>query len=243
MSEKLAGLERSDAMPPDAARVELFEPPMCCSTGLCGPTIDQTLLDLNEMVLTLKAEGVGVERYQMTTNSNAFLANSEVMRFVREQGSAALPITTVRGKVVKVGAYPSLSELRIALKAQLSVTRSEEDHNPSTAKRAPSLFTQAVAELVAIGAAIAANCEPCFKYHYDQARKLGVSREEMLAAVRVGQSVKEAPARSVLVLAERYLSPEAAPGASETTQAATGVSGGCCEPATSATPGSGTKCC
>ncbi len=44
---------------------------------------------------------------------------------------------------------------------------------------APSIFTAQVAELVAIGAAIASNCEPCFKYHYDQARKLGVSDLDM----------------------------------------------------------------
>ena len=39
------------------ADVEIFDPPMCCPTGMCGPTIDQTLLDLNEMVLALQAQG------------------------------------------------------------------------------------------------------------------------------------------------------------------------------------------
>ena len=38
-----------------AADVELFDPPMCCPTGMCGPTIDQTLLDVNEMMLTLQS--------------------------------------------------------------------------------------------------------------------------------------------------------------------------------------------
>jgi len=107
MKERLAGNERAETMPPAGATVEIFDPPMCCSTGLCGPTVDQALLDLNEMILTLKAEGVGVERYQMSTNPNAFLANADVMRLVREQEMAVLPITAVRGKVVKIGAYPS----------------------------------------------------------------------------------------------------------------------------------------
>jgi AhpD family alkylhydroperoxidase len=70
---------------------------------------------------------------------------------------------------------------------------------------APSIFTVQVAELVAIGAAIAANCEPCFKYHYDQARKLGVSDRDMRYAVDLAQKVKEPPARAMLNLAERYL--------------------------------------
>ena len=69
----------------------------------------------------------------------------------------------------------------------------------------PCIYTAAVAELVAIGAAIAANCEPCFKYHFQQAGKLGVSREDMMRAVKTAQSVKEAPAKAMLQLADRYL--------------------------------------
>ncbi len=74
----------------------------------------------------------------------------------------------------------------------------------------PSIFTEQVAELVAIGAAIACNCEPCFKYHYDQARKLGVSELDMRYAVDLAQKVKDTPARAMLNLAERYLGPATA---------------------------------
>ena len=77
-----------------------------------------------------------------------------------------------------------------------------------------SIYSDQVRELVALGAAVAANCEPCFKYHYDQARKLGVRDEDMLAAVRTAQQVKQAPARAMLELAGRLLGapllPEAA---------------------------------
>jgi len=95
--------------------VELFDPPMCCSTGLCGPTLDQMLLDVNEMILALKAAGISVERYQMSTNPNAFLSNDDVMRLVREQKMAALPITVVHGRVVKAGSYPTHDEIKQAL--------------------------------------------------------------------------------------------------------------------------------
>ena len=97
------------------ATVELFDPPMCCPTGLCGPTLDQTLLDVNEMILTLKAEDVSIERYQITSHPQAFLNNPDVMRLVREKQMAALPIAVVRGRVLKVGAYPTLAEVRAAL--------------------------------------------------------------------------------------------------------------------------------
>jgi len=90
-----------------SADVEFFDAPMCCSSGLCGPTVDQTLLDVNEMVLELKAEGIRLERYQMSTHPGAFMSNQEVMRLVREREMAGLPITAVRERVIKTGAYPS----------------------------------------------------------------------------------------------------------------------------------------
>ena len=98
------------------ADVELFDPPMCCPTGLCGPSLDQTLLDVNEMIMSLQRENLRVERYQMTSNPNAFLDNAEVMKLVREKQMEALPIIVVRGKVIKVGAYPSEDEVHAALK-------------------------------------------------------------------------------------------------------------------------------
>ena len=102
-------------VPAQPVLVEIFDPPMCCSTGLCGPTIDQTLLTVNEMLMTLQAEGVGVERYQMTSHSQKFIQNPAVMQLVRAQQMAALPITLVRGEVIKVGAYPALTEIQTHL--------------------------------------------------------------------------------------------------------------------------------
>ena len=92
-----------------------------------------------------------------------------------------------------------------------------------------SIFTDAVRELVAIGAAIASNCEPCFKHHYNEARKLGVSKDDMRLAVKMAKMVKDTPARSILELADKYLTDrrsEASP---------------CC--GGTETPAGGGKCC
>ena len=101
--------------PTSLVDVEFFDPPMCCPTGLCGPALDQTLLDVNEMITSLQRENLRVERYQMTSNPNAFLVNAEVMKLVREKEMSALPIIVVRGKVIKVGAYPTADEIHAAL--------------------------------------------------------------------------------------------------------------------------------
>ncbi len=105
------------------ADVEIFDPPMCCPTGLCGPSLDQTLLDVNEMITALQGENLRVERYQMTSSPNAFLSNAEVMKLVREKQMQALPITVVHGKIIKVGAYPTMAEIQKALQ---ETTRPQE---------------------------------------------------------------------------------------------------------------------
>ncbi len=102
------------------AVVELFDPPMCCPTGICGPTVDQSLLDVSDMILELQAAGVRVERYQMTSSPQAFLNNPEVMRLVREQELAALPIAVLNGQVIKTRTYPTLAEVKSALNGVMS---------------------------------------------------------------------------------------------------------------------------
>jgi len=73
-------------------------------------------------------------------------------------------------------------------------------------KKSPeSIFTEQVKELVAIGAAIASNCETCFKYHFDKARKLAVSREDLALAVETAKMVKASPAQAIALLAYKYL--------------------------------------
>lgn len=60
-------------------------------------------------------------------------------------------------------------------------------------------------ELVAIGAAVAANCEPCLKYHVQKARESGLTDTQLRGAVAVARKVKEAPARLILEAADRLL--------------------------------------
>ena len=79
-----------------------------------------------------------------------------------------------------------------------------------TTEDSASIFTDAVKELVAIGASIGSNCEMCFKQHYNDARKLGVSKEDIRLAVDMAQAVKDSPARSISELANKYLHDSAA---------------------------------
>jgi AhpD family alkylhydroperoxidase len=132
-----------------------------------------------------------------------------------EKGESALPLVLVDGKVVVTGTYPSREELagRVGL---------------SSGK--PSLFSPAVGELVAIGAAIAANCEPCLRYHMREAEKLGVSASDMALAVAMAAKVKDAPHQAVLRLAAKLTGPAEKPAARCASPApeAAGKGGSCC---------------
>ena len=68
-----------------------------------------------------------------------------------------------------------------------------------------SIYTDAVDELVAVGAAIASNCEPCLEHHVGRARQLEVPDEDLVRAVQTARAVKAAPARNVAKLAGALL--------------------------------------
>ena len=85
---------------------------MCCSTGVCGPNPDQGLIELQDTLAALKAEGVEVERYIITQSPEKFKENPQVIKLIQEQQLKVLPITTMNGTIVKNGGYPTLGEFR-----------------------------------------------------------------------------------------------------------------------------------
>lgn len=99
-------------------KIEFFEPPMCCSTGLCGPSVDESLVRLNENIERIKKEYPGVEvvRYMITQQPLKFRENEEVYSLVRDIGQSMLPITTVDGKVITTQGYPTWEELEQQIK-------------------------------------------------------------------------------------------------------------------------------
>lgn len=192
---------------------------MCCSTGVCGPSVDPDLARFAADLDWLVGKGVQVERFNLAQQPGAFADNEAVRTALGDQGNDCLPLIVVDGQIVSRGSYPGRDTL-----ARLAGVE-ENGHS--------SLLSPQVRELVAIAAAIAANCEPCLKYHYDKARKLGVSAEDMNGAVAISLTVKDAPARAMVELANRLLIKKAAP-------APAAAVGDCCAPSPA---GAGTGCC
>ena len=184
-----------------ASKVEVYDPPMCCSTGVCGPDPDAALAQFSADLDALREAGIEVERHNMAQKPNAFTENPEVLEAISKDMNA-LPIIVVDGAIWSQGTYPNREAL-LALANGHEQTAGPAGTDQSSRSRA--LVTREVSELIALGASIAANCETCFEQHYEQAQQLGISEEDMIRAVNMALAVKDASHRTVLRKAEERL--------------------------------------
>jgi hypothetical protein len=88
----------------------IFEPAMCCPTGVCGPGVDKDLLRISTVINNLTKNGVPVERHNLTNNPLIFVQNQEINQMLEKEGIEVLPITKVDGVVVKTKSYPTNEE-------------------------------------------------------------------------------------------------------------------------------------
>ena len=87
-------------------RVEIFDPALCCSSGVCGPRVDPVLLRVKSDVNWLKKQGVTVTRYNLAQQPQSFAANEAVKAALAADPEHALPLVLIDGQIVCRGAYP-----------------------------------------------------------------------------------------------------------------------------------------
>jgi arsenite methyltransferase len=91
--------------------IEVFDPPMCCSTGVCGPVIDPVLPRFVADLHWLANQGVRVSRHNLSQEPQAFAANELVKAALATGGNNCLPLILVNGQVVSKGIYPDRRRL------------------------------------------------------------------------------------------------------------------------------------
>lgn len=91
-------------------KIIIYDPPMCCSSGVCGPNPDRTLIDFQDTFQRLVRSGESIERYIITQSPEKFKENPKIIKLIQEQQLKVLPITTVNGEIVKTGSYPTKQE-------------------------------------------------------------------------------------------------------------------------------------
>lgn len=100
--------------------IRVFEPALCCNTGVCGEDVDQSLVSFSADLDFLKRQGVDISRHNLASDAASFVDNPAVMGFLKVAGSEGLPLVLVDGVTVFTGGYPSRETL--ARYAGLGVT-------------------------------------------------------------------------------------------------------------------------
>ncbi len=95
-------------------KIEVFDPPMCCSSGVCGPEVDPKLIAFSADLKSLEQQGITVTRYNMAQEPMAFVQNDTV-RNALQQDEKCLPLILLNGKIITKRTYPSGAMLAAAI--------------------------------------------------------------------------------------------------------------------------------
>ncbi|MBC7443725.1 MAG: arsenite efflux transporter metallochaperone ArsD [Ramlibacter sp.] len=93
------------------AHIQIFEPGLCCGTGICGVDVDQALVTFSADMDWARANGGDIMRFNLAQEPLAFVENEVARQFLHTVGQAGLPVTLVDGATVLSGRYPSRGEL------------------------------------------------------------------------------------------------------------------------------------
>ncbi len=101
--------------------LKIYDPAMCCSTGVCGTDVDTELVQLATFLKNLDACSVKVERYNLSQEPAAY-TTGVIAETLKEKGTDALPFVMIDNEVVSIGEYPDLGKLTSLLgTAELSL--------------------------------------------------------------------------------------------------------------------------
>ena len=101
--------------------IQVFDPPMCCSTGICGPSIDPDLVNFAAMLSQLANMGVKIERQNLGQQPMAFAKNAAVKALLEKEGTTVLPVIFMDGEVHLKGHYPNHDERPVFFRTVLGI--------------------------------------------------------------------------------------------------------------------------
>jgi SAM-dependent methyltransferase len=87
--------------------IKVYDKPMCCSTGICGPEVDPVLPKFAADLEWLRTQGHHVERFNLAQQPQAFIDNKSIHQLLSTAGTDCLPVVMVDGEIVSQTNYPS----------------------------------------------------------------------------------------------------------------------------------------
>src|SRR6056297_1988983 len=182
--------------------IEVFDPAMCCSTGVCGPDVDESLADFANDVKWLKSQGVNVQRFNLGQEPEAFKMNPQVLSRLQKGGSEVLPIIFVNDEIVSEGGYPDRESLiRWTKKIGYDKIESEKEE-PAVSE---TLNTEKTEILIAIGAAVASGNTEDLKIMFEQGLESGISKDDLSKAMQTGLNIRQKPLTNIVETANELL--------------------------------------
>lgn len=99
-------------------KIEIYDPAMCCPTGVCGPSVDPELVRIQDVLRQIQKQApeVTILRFGLSSEPQAFVANSRVAELLKAEGPECLPLVYVDGNLVSKGSYPSSDQIQSLLK-------------------------------------------------------------------------------------------------------------------------------
>jgi arsenite methyltransferase len=91
--------------------IQVYDKPMCCSTGVCGPEVDPVLPQFAADLDWLKSQGHHVERYNLAQQPQAFIDSKAIHSVLSTEGTESLPVIVVDGEIVSRKIYPTRDTL------------------------------------------------------------------------------------------------------------------------------------
>jgi hypothetical protein len=106
-------------------KMSIYEPAMCCPTGLCGVSVDPELLRISTVLSTLEKNGIKVDRFNLSNSPQEFIENKSVNALIKAKGVEVLPLAVLDGEIIITGRYPKNDEFINYLNVPKSYVREE----------------------------------------------------------------------------------------------------------------------
>ena len=107
--------------------IKVFDPPMCCSTGVCGPDEDDIPAQFASALEWAKKQGASVDRYNLAQQPSAFAQDAKVKGLLESDGVDCLPLVFVDGEVLTKAGYPSRAEIADKLGLEAAADSAPEE--------------------------------------------------------------------------------------------------------------------
>jgi len=175
-------------------KIDVYDPAMCCSTGVCGPDVDDSLTDFANDVKWMKSQGIEVNRFNLGQEPEAFKSNPVVIARLQNAGSDILPIIFINGERVSEGAYPDRNQL----KDWFSLNGDANNEN-----RTPGVDSHEL--LIRLEMAVANGDGIELQSRFREGEENGISKEELVQAMQKGIDKRQQVTQSILETANELL--------------------------------------